>query len=221
MANEAAHLNFLLVDDHMIVRTGLKILISQEFFGSNIDEAENTSSAKKWLDKKEYDLIILDVNIPDDNVFDFVIYIKAKNETQKILMFSMNCEEMYAKKFLKLGVKGYLSKQSSDTEVKRAISLVVQNRTYMSESLQSIMVEGLSSSETNTMENPFDSLTGREFEIVALLLKGESTKEIGQILNLQISTVSTHKAHIFEKLKIKNPLQLAELARLHKFDTSP
>src|SRR5882757_3325335 len=101
MSTSNSRHRFLLVDDHMIIRTGLKIIIGGEYFGSIIEDAENTIVAKKFIAANEYDLLILDINIPDDNIFDFVIYIQTIKPSQKILMFSTNNEEIYASKFFK------------------------------------------------------------------------------------------------------------------------
>lgn len=215
MSSENRPTRFLLVDDHMIIRTGLKIVLREEYFASEVDEAENTSAAKNLLSARAYDLLILDINIPDDNIFDFVMYLQAVKPEQKILMFSTNNEELYATKFFKLGVKGYLSKQAPDSEIKNAVRTVMNGRIYLSEGMQHFMTSKYLTEDSNKPSNPFDQLTTREFEIVSLILKGESTKEIGNILNLQISTVSTHKTNIFNKLNVKNVLQLSELARLN------
>ena len=126
-----------------------------------------------------------------------------------MLIFSMSSETIYAKRFLKAGAKGFLSKDSSLDEIKKAINLVLNNRRYVSDSLAEALAF---SSASNSPENPFEKLSQREFEIASLLLGGQSVSDVSRALNLQTSTVGTHKSRIFEKLGIDNILELKELA---------
>ena len=204
--------NFLLADDHVIIRTGLKFVIENFMPHSKIDEAQDGDSSFEKIKKHNYDLLILDITMPNTDSFGLISKILALKPGMKILMFSMSDEEMYARKYLKMGVMGYVKKDEPLDEIKKAITTVLNNKKYISPALSQILIEDLHSSHP---ENPFDSLSPREFEIVQHLIRGESVAEIGQKLKLHSSSVGTHKARIFKKLKCSNIIDLNSLAKVH------
>lgn len=204
--------NILLVDDHAIIRAGLKIYIETIIPFSIIEEASNGDVAFEKIKKKDYDLLILDVNMPGTDSFGLISNIMAVKPNSKILMISMNAEEIYAKKYLRLGAKGYIGKDAPEDEIKAAIDTVLNNKRYLSLSLsQALTEEALG----NKSPNPFDSLSPQEFKIIQFLIRGESVSEISQKLNLHTSTIGTHKARIFKKLNCKNIVDLNELAKIY------
>jgi len=205
-------INILLADDHGIVRTGLKLFISNYISPSVIDEAWDGDSAFKKIKEKDYRLIILDVNMPDTDSFGLVSNILSFKPDANILMFSMNAEEIYAKKYLQLGAKGYLSKASPEAEIKNALDNVINAKRYISPSLNQVLTEEALGKKSN---NPFDKLSPREFEILLHLLRGESLAQICKALNLQTSTVGTHKARIFEKLHCNNIIEINAMAKVY------
>jgi DNA-binding NarL/FixJ family response regulator len=201
-----------MVDDHSVVRVGIKFLVQQNFQDTSVDEANNGDNAITLFKRNNYDIIILDVNMPGTDTINLIEYFLSTNPTQNILVFTMNPEELFAKRFLKLGVKGYLHKESPDEEIVRAIWNVMRGLRYISNSLaQSLSLDVLE----NKKENPFEALSNREFEVTMCLIKGDSLMQISETLNLHTSTIGTHKAHIFEKLKVQNVIQLAEMAKLY------
>lgn len=202
----------LLADDHAIIRAGLKIFIANHIAHAVIDEAGDGDSAFKKIKEKDYQLIILDVNMPNTDSFGLVSNIRAFKENANILMFSMNAEEIYAKKYLQLGAKGYLSKTSSEEEIRNALDAVLKGKRYISPSLSHSLTEDALGKKS---ANPFDNLSPREFEIVLHLIKGESLAEICNALTLQTSTVGTHKARIFEKLHCNNIIDINALAKVY------
>jgi two-component system, NarL family, invasion response regulator UvrY len=205
----------LLTDDHAIIRQGLKILIEKIVPHCEIDEAWDGDSAFQKIKKNDYDLIILDVTMPDTDSFGLVGNIVAFKPKSKILMFSMNAEEIYAKKYLQLGAKGYVPKDSPEDEIKKAISMVLDNKKYLSAALsESLMDDALGGHKSS---NPFETLSDREFEIATHLVRGETVSGISNKLNLHTSTVGTHKARIFEKLGCNNLVDLNTLAKVHHF----
>ena len=201
----------LLADDHSVVREGLKTYIQNIIPRSKIDEAQDGDSAFEKIKYNDYALIILDINMPATDFFGLVSNILAVKPTSKILIFSMNPEEIFAKKYLQLGVLGYLSKKASIDEIKQAINDVINNKRYLSPLLTEMFTRIALDMEPNT-QNPFDLLSPRELEIVMYLIKGESVSQIGVSLNIHTSTVGTHKARILEKMNCKNIIELHELA---------
>ena len=205
--------NILLVDDHAIIRAGLKIYIETIIPFSIIDEASDGDAAFEKIKKQDYDLLIMDVNMPGTDSFGLVSNIIAIKPGSKILMISMNAEEIYAKKYLKLGAKGYISKDAPESEIKTAIDTVLNNKRYISSSLsQALTEEALGNKSTN----PFDNLSPQEFKIIQFIIRGESVSDISQKLNLHTSTVGTHKARIFKKLNCKNIVDINALARVYR-----
>ncbi|HMJ47531.1 MAG TPA: response regulator transcription factor [Ferruginibacter sp.] len=205
-------INILLADDHAMIKAGLKILIANYIARSVVDEAEDGDSAYKKCKEKDYDLIILDLNMPDTDSVGLVSNIMALKPRSTILIYSMNAEEVYAKKYFQLGVKGYLSKTSTEDEIKKALDTVLKGKRYVSPALSQVFAEDAISKKAN---NPFDNLSPREFEIVLLLIRGESIASICRTMNLHSSTVGTHKARIFEKLNCSNIIDINAMAKLH------
>lgn len=200
---------FLLVDDHNVVRSGIRGLLLELFKPSEIDEASDGESATEILKHHQYDLIMMDIQMPKTDTLGLMEYIHIKYPDAKVLIFSMSAESIYAKRFLKAGAKGFLSKDAPLDEIKKAINLVLNNRKYISETLASTLAE---ESISETSGNPFNQLSPREFEIVSLLLTGQTISEISKLLNLQVSTIGTHKARLFTKLNVNNILELKEIA---------
>ena len=200
---------FLLVDDHNVVRSGVKGLLLELFKPSEIAEASDGESALEILKINQFDLIIMDIQMPKTDTLGLMDFIHIKYPAAKVLVFSMSAESIYAKRFLKAGAKGFLSKDAPIDEIKKAINLVLSNRKYISDTLASVLAE---ESITETPSNPFNQLSPREFEIVTMLLSGQTISEIAKLLNLQVSTVGTHKARLFDKLNVINLLELKAIA---------
>ena len=200
---------FLLVDDHVVVRSGIKILLRDLYNPSEIHEAMNGDTATEKLKENEYDLILLDIQMPNTDTLGLMEYIRITYPTAKVLMFSMSAENIYAKRFMKAGAYGFISKEAPLEEITKAMAVILSGKKYISEGLAQKLDEDSFSGKSG---NPFNELSPREFEIVSLLLDGKTVTDIAHILNIQTSTVGTHKARLFEKLAVENILQLKELA---------
>lgn len=203
---------FLLIDDHAVVRKGVKFLLNDLYAPCEIEEAETEKQVLEMISIKSYDLLVLDINIPNTNTLDLLKKILHQSPNAKVLIFSMNPEKMYAQKYLEAGAKGFLSKDAPIDEMERAINLIFNDKNYYSQTLIDAI---MSDKRGTTKSNPFKNLSEREFEICTLLLAGKSLTEISHDLNIQTSTTGTHKAKIFEKLNVKNIVELIELSKLH------
>ncbi len=201
-------MRFLVADDHSIVRMGLKLMLETDYADVTIDEAENGNEIVEKIKVHRYDLLILDFQMPNTDTFNIISYLLARDESLKILIYSMASEKIYAGKLLKAGVKGFLSKEVKNTELLKAVDVVLHNELYASEQVWSNTTEGLT-----TFSNPFDSLSNKEMDILNYLIHGKSTKEISTLSHLQMSTISTHKIRIFRKLNITNMVELIALAK--------
>jgi len=200
---------FLIVDDHVIVRSGIKFLLAEIYQLAEIHEASDGESATQKLNEHQFDLIMLDIQMPKTDSFGLMEYIHIKYPQARVLVFSVSAENTYARRFMKAGAYGFVSKEAPLEEIIKAINLVLNDRKYISETLAYKIAED---SFAGRSDNPFNKLSPREFEIVSLLLSGQTVSDISQSLNIQTSTVGTHKARLFEKLSITNILELKELA---------
>ena len=200
---------FLLIDDHVVVRSGIRILLSDLYKPSQIFEAHDGDSAIAIVKENQVDLAMLDIQMPNTDTFGLMEYFKIKHPQLRVLIFSMSPENIYAKRFLKAGAKGFISKDAPLDEIRKAIDVVLNGKKYISESLMELLAEATGKDSDG---NLFNTLSAREFEIVSLLLTGQTISQIGQTLHLQVSTIGTHKARIFDKLKVLNILELKELA---------
>ena len=204
--------SFLLIDDHAIVRSGMKFWLSAEYNPSEIDEAENGKEAFQKIQDTDYDLLLLDIHMPETNSFELLKSILNTKPDSKVLIFSMNSESMYAKRFIKAGAMGFVSKDWPIEELRKAVDLILNNEKYFSNAfIESALDEKIGKGNNN----PFSNLSDREFEITNLLLEGKGVGEISLLLNIKNSTTGTYKARIFEKLNVQNVLQLNELAVLY------
>lgn len=207
--------SFLLIDDHEIIRSGVKNILIELFSPCDVFEAKDETTALEQLKLRTYDLIIMDIQMPDTDTGGLMNFINIKFPEAKVLIFSMTAENIYAKRYLKAGAMGFVTKSSGLTELKKAIEMVLSNQIYVTNNLFKQLVVDLGSNKTG---DPFEKLSGREIEIVNLLTSGKSITEISEILSLAISTVGTYKARLFEKLKINNLVELVEMWRLYRLN---
>lgn len=203
----------LLVDDHNIIRSGLKIMFSNESSMYEFDEAADGDTAMEFIRKNEYALILLDLNMPGLTARELVTQTIALRPTAKILIFSMNAESIFAKPFLRLGAKGFVRKDEDAGEIKKAILTVLNNRRYISRQLSEDLASDIQMKQS---DNPFDTLSPKQTEITRFLIEGKGLNEICQLMNLHSSTISTQKTRIFQKLNVKNVVDLYALAKMHR-----
>jgi two-component system invasion response regulator UvrY len=202
----------LIIDDHEVVRAGVKNFLIDLLPHSVINEAWDGHSCLDKIRDEEYHLVILDINIPGTDSIGLINAILALRPKTNILMFSLNADEIYAKRYLQLGVKGYLNKNAPRDEITRAIKTVLEGKKYISPALKEAIINDMFG-ENN--EDPFKTLSPREFQILQHLISGKSSADIISTLNLTSSTVGTYKARILKKLNCKNVMELNVLAKLY------
>ncbi|MEO6488511.1 MAG: response regulator transcription factor [Ferruginibacter sp.] len=200
---------YLIIDDHVLIRTGIKFLLFEKYKPDEIHEAFDGESAIEQINYNHYDLVIMDIQMPNTDTLVLMEFIKKEYPLLKLLIYSMSSEKIYAKRFMRSGAMGFLSKDAPLEEITRAIDTVLTGKRYISESIAETLAED---SYAGKPENPFDDLSKREFQIAKLLLSGQTLTEISQELNIQTSTVGTHKQRLFEKLAVTNLLELKEIA---------
>ena len=208
----------LLVEDHSIVRMGVKLLIEDFMPSVVIIEVGTFNETLKMLHSRHFDLVILDIRIPGGEAFNMIPRIRSVQEKVKILIFSSQEEELYAIHYVKAGANGFLPKDTSNEELERAVTSVLNGGTYITNAVQVQLVNS-TLMERESRESPLEILSNRELEIVDMLLTGKWTKDIAIDLNIKESTVSTYKARIFEKLEVTNVLELFKKVEIYKKHT--
>ena len=205
-------------DDHRVISYGIQLILKNlsSFFTFEFDEAVNGNEALKLVKANNYDLIILDINMPDTDLFSLVGDIIAHKQNNRILVYSTNSELLYAKRLYKLGVMGYLSKNSPASEVNNAITSMLDGYTYVSNTMKELLLHDVKFNNKNT-DNPFDSLTNREIQVAQGFINGENINSITNRLNLHPSSVGTYKNRIFQKLQISSLFELSKLAEINGF----
>jgi len=203
-------LSILLIDDHPIVRAGLRFLLNDAFTAVKADEADNGNMALRKISQTTYDLVLLDINIPGMDSFGLINRILLEIPECKILLFSLVSDYSSLKRFIKSGVMGYLSKNSEGEEILMAVKAVLSGNRYVSKEVMNAILDDRF---FHTNSNPFDLLSEREFEITRRLLTGDTLTTIAQMLNIHTSTVGTHKSKVFGKLNVHNMVELMALAR--------
>ncbi|WP_163407239.1 response regulator [Flavobacterium ajazii] len=200
----------LIVDDHLVVRNGVAMVLEKQFEDVSISNAENFFEAIVLLKNISFDLVILDINIPGGRSTEMITSIREIQPEIKILVFSAHEEEQYALKYISSGANGYLNKLCSEEKMMFAISSILESGTYASPELVNKLLEIQTGRKA---VNPLGVLSKRELQIVELLINGNGNLEISNQLNLHMSTVSTYKARVFEKLKISNIVELINLCK--------
>ncbi|NJD37427.1 MAG: response regulator transcription factor [Geobacter sp.] len=209
----------LIVDDHTMFRQALiAVLDSAADQGPFVyAEAANADSALSKLASDTYDLVILDINLPETNGLELLPELKLRQPKLPVLVLSMHADEEYALRSLKLGASCYLSKKAAADELLMAVSAVLEGRRYVSSTLSSTLLEQLLSlEEGKTKISLLPSLSQRETEVLRRMATGQRLKDISLELGLSIKTVSTYKTRLFEKLGFKNTIELYRYAARHQ-----
>jgi DNA-binding NarL/FixJ family response regulator len=201
----------LLVDDHLVVRNGLGLMLRSAQDIEVAGEASSAAEARAMVAANDFDVVLMDIGLPDKNGLELLKLIKADRPTLAVLMFSMYAEDIYAVRALKLGAAGYLTKNSPVETVVAAVRKAAAGGKYVSMAL----TEQLASMVGHKHLQAHQALSNRELEVMKLIAGGESLIGIGQRLNLSPSTVTTYRARILEKMRLGSNAELARYALEH------
>lgn len=197
----------LIVDDHFLIREGLKKILKTESNLLIVGELQKGGDVRNFLLKQSCDLIILDINLPDRNGIDVLKDVKSINPDVYVLMLSVFPEEQFALRAIKAGASGYISKDRASEELIVAIRKVIAGNKYISDELaEKIALDHIWENE----KKPHEMLSNREFQILLLLGSGKKASEIADELSLSVNTVNTYRSRIFEKMNFNS---LSELIR--------
>jgi DNA-binding NarL/FixJ family response regulator len=202
----------VIVDDHPLFRKGLEQLIHSDGAFAVCGEAGNTSEAMDVIRKLEPDLAIVDLSLPGANGIELIKNIRAEFPKLPILVLSMHDESLYAVRALRAGAAGYVMKHEAMANVVRAIHEVFSGRPYLSPAMAAQVITKFAMKSSEDESDAVDELSDRELEILELIGKGREVREIANRLHLSPKTVETHRAHIKEKLQLKNAREVARFA---------
>ncbi len=198
----------LLIDDHEIVRKGLKDLIKNIPEIGEVIEAGNAAEAMDKINTENFDLFVLDISLPDRNGLELLKDIKSISPKSHVLILSMHDNPQYATRSLKAGADGYITKSEAFDEIRKAVENVKNGRKYVSSNI-ALELTFTSMEEDKPLHS---SLSDREFEVFILLAEGKQPKEIADILFINPKTVSTYRKRIFEKMGFSNNSELTRYA---------
>ena len=201
----------LIVDDHPMMREGLRGVIRREPDLIVCGEVENAQQAMAAIPKLAPDLALVDITLPGKSGLELVKDIKAMHPHLAILAISMHDESLYAERMLRAGASGYITKQQPPEELVKAIRQVLGNHLYMSKEVSEKLLRRFSGQPIK-IQSPAEILTDREFEILQLIGEGKSPKEIARQLHISGKTVAVHSANIRQKLNLKSTAQLIRFA---------
>jgi len=198
----------MLVDDHAVVRMGFRMLLEGSSDIKVLGEADSGEEAVRRFAEMKPDVIVMDISMPGIGGLEAIDRILAKDPGVRILVLSAHEDAMHARRVLKAGAAGYLTKRSAAEELIRAIRVVSQGKTYLEPGIaQQMAVEQVSGDR-----NPVDTLSEKEFKVFLSLARGRSVQEIAEVMSLSPRTVGTHLYNIKQKLGASNSAELAIIA---------
>jgi DNA-binding NarL/FixJ family response regulator len=202
-------MKILLVDDHAVVRQGLKLILTDHFKRAVFGEAQNAQEAIARAAKEKWDVAVLDVTMPGRSGLEVLKEMKRLRPKMPVLILSMHPEDQFAVRMLKTGAAGYLTKESAGEELVGAIEKVVAGGRYISASLAERMASYL---DMDVQKPPHERLSDREFLILRMIASGKAVSQIGKELSLSVKTISTYRARLLEKMDMKNNAELTHYA---------
>ncbi len=199
----------LIADDHAVVRQGLKQILGDTPTMLVAGEATNGQEVLAKVRAETWDVVVLDISMPDRNGLDVLKELKAERPKLPVLMLSMYPEDQYATRALKAGASGYLAKDSAADELVRAIQRVVAGGRYVSPHLAEKLAFEIGADSSKL---PHETLSDREFQVLRLIATGKSAKDIAAELSLSVKTVSTYRARLLEKMGLGSNAELIHYA---------
>ncbi len=202
----------LIVDDHPIVRQGLRRIMDNEEDLSVCGEAETVRDARVAIKDLSPDVMIADISLKQGDGIELVRDVRAHHSHLPILVLSMHDETIYAERMLAAGANGYIMKQAASDQFLIALRRVLDGGIYVSEAVGNNMIQKFAAGGSYISANPIDRLSNRELQILHMIGKGMSTRETAQSLNLSIKTVESHRQRIKRKLNLATGTQLVQYA---------
>lgn len=202
-------LRILIADDHTVVRKGLRQILLDEFPGAEIGEVADGGELVKRVMSDKWDVVVSDLSMPGRSGLEALQQIKLTHPELPVLVLSIHPEEQYALRVLKSGASGYLSKDTAPDELVKAVQKVLLGKKYISQAIAEKLANTFSS---DVSALPHEDLSDREFDVMKFLANGKSVSEIADTLSLSVTTVSTYRARIMNKMNLKSNSDLTKYA---------
>ena len=200
----------LLVDDHAVVRNGLKKILEEQPGEIEFGEAGTADEAIELVREQAWDIVILDISLGGGrNGLDILKELKQIRPRLQVLILTMHSEEQYARRSFRSGAAGYITKDSPRAELVRAVNKVLEGGKYVSPALAEKLVAYI---QKDTDQPPHEILSDREFQVMRLIASGKTVSEIAELLSLSDKTISTYRARILEKMGMKTNAELTHYA---------
>jgi DNA-binding NarL/FixJ family response regulator len=212
MSTKQNPVRVLIIDDHPIVRQGITQLINQQKDLTVCGEAGDVRNALDSIEKCKPDIVILDLSLNGASGIELLKDIKIRYPRTPILILSMHDEGIYAPRALRAGASGYIMKQEGPEKVVAGIRKILNGEVYLSEKLGAKLLSQMAGGRSTIAASPVEQLSDRELEIFTLIGQGYATRAISEKLHLSVKTIESHRAHIKEKLNLKNASELVHHA---------
>ena len=203
----------LVVDDHAVVRDGVKKMFDEQPGTVTFGEASTLHEAIQLVSEQDWDIVVLDLALGERSGLEVLQELKKLRPKLPVLILSMYAEEQYARRAFKAGASGYITKDCTRTELVGAITTVLQGRKYVSPTLAEALIIDL---ERGASQPPHETLSTREFEVMCLIASGKTVSEIADILALSVKTISTYRARILAKMGLKTNAAITHYAIQNK-----
>jgi RNA polymerase sigma factor (sigma-70 family) len=199
----------LLADDHSVVRQGLRAWLERSGDIEVVGEAADGREAVTMAERLDPDVVVMDIAMPMLNGIEATAQITRRNPETKVIILSMHADESYILRALGAGAKGYLLKESTETDILPAVRNVRDGKPYFTPSIARLLLEDyMRALKQNNLQDSYDLLTEREREVLQLLAQGKSNKEVAQILNLSPHTIDSHRTNMMQKLNLHNTAEI-------------
>ena len=202
-------ISILIADDHAIVRRGLKQIVSEQPDMTVAGEAENAQQVLDLVHARKWDVVVLDINMPGRGGLEVLKELKREHPKLPVLVLSVHPEDQYGVRVLKAGAAGYLTKDSAPDELIQAIRKVYRGGKYVSASMAETLVFELG---TETDRPRHMGLSDREYQVMTMIASGKTVGEISEELSLSVKTISTYRARVLEKMKMRTNAELTHYA---------
>jgi two-component system, NarL family, invasion response regulator UvrY len=203
----------LVVDDHTVVRDGIKRMFDEQPGMVAFGEASTLHEAITLVREQDWDIVVLDLALGESSGLEVLQELKKLRPKLPVLILSMYAEEQYARRAFKAGASGYITKDCTRAELVGAITTVLRGRKYVSPTLAELLISDL---ERGTDQPSHETLSTREFEVMCLIASGKTVSEIANILALSVKTISTYRARILEKMGLKTNAAITHYAIQNK-----
>jgi DNA-binding NarL/FixJ family response regulator len=195
----------LLVDDHPVVRQGIKQVLAGAFHPALVGEASNAEEGMTEIKSTEWDVLVLDLSLPGTSGLDLLKDLRRERPTLPVLVLSMHSPEQFARRAMNAGASGYLTKDSNPVELVKAVGEVMAGRRYLN---PGVIEELVSHLQPERGQRPHEALSDREYQVLRMIASGLTVSQVAARLTLSVKTVSTYRARVLEKMNMKTTAEL-------------